>query len=154
MKALLTILMLACSVCSGQIQPIPVRVDHPSQPASPTLQTGLWNIGPMRQIDRSRYTETLADIEERIQENNVYRVAGDPTTSAHEMVHGINSNQRQNLGAGIDVFYMGKDKAWVLRLPNNITLGDVANRVPQGDRQTNTYDLYLVKARVSPWSWI
>lgn len=143
--------LLCCSVAYGQ--GYHSRLDASTQwmpvnKAPANTETGEVDCPPIRRIDRSRYPSKLADIEERMPENHIYRNERDIGNWAHETIHGINSRLRVELGAGIGCFYVGNGKAWRLRVPN-IKLPSVAKWVAPELRHEK-YQLYLVDSMKPP----
>lgn len=133
-----------------QQQLIPAYHDRPAKIAPADQETGELRTLPIRQLDRSRYTSWMANIEERMPEQHVYRVANDLSTSAHETIHGINSRLRNEIGAGVGAFYMGKDRVWIFRTPKT-TLSRVAARTPNNVRNNRTYPLYMQGQMQEAW---
>lgn len=71
---------------------------------------------------------------------------GGRMTEAHETTHGIHADLRNRAaGTRVNAFYVLDDRALYLREPN-VTLADVAARVPKKSRG-EVFDLYLVQQR-------
>jgi hypothetical protein len=72
----------------------------------------------------------------------------DKATQAHEATHAVNGDISQSVGQSYGAFYTGDGKCFVLSPAPNVTVGQVAQLVPQGKR-TSLYKLYLTGDRVT-----
>lgn len=106
------------------------------------------NFPKQKSVNNSNYGPVLTDIVEHLPSK--YGSEYDDrslTTTGHETLHGICSELRNYKASGRNMngFYCLNDKAAFIANPQ-ITIGDVAKRVPQSLRGSR-YQLYLVTAR-------
>jgi hypothetical protein len=87
-------------------------------------------------------SKTLADIESHMPDGHIYK-DNDKITWGHETTHGYHSKLRQKHKAFC--LYLLNDKCALIKQPN-ITLEDVANKIPQSLRG-RSYELYMVEQR-------
>lgn len=115
---------------------------EPIKPSKPEIKEPEWiNYPKIRNV--TNLGKVLSDVESHIRANNPYR-DNDLITSAHEQLHGINSdirNKYTNLGK-INAFYCLNDKAVIIKEPK-VTINAVANAIPFSIRD-DLYQLYLV----------
>lgn len=101
-----------------------------------------------KQRSVTRYSKILNDVESHIRPNHPYRDT-DKVTWAHETIHGINADIRNQQPEpwNKNAFYLLNNLAFVCEDPKNVTLRQVANTIPQKFRN-NIYDLYMVSQQL------
>lgn len=134
--------------------PLHPKLEEPQDNEKP-IQLTWTEYPPIRSFFDPNLGKVLSDIESHMPANHIYKFPNDKVTWAHETTHGINSNIRNKYQIHnairkvlflkrINGFYCLNNKAIIVTNPENVTMSDIARKIPQS-LQGDVYNLYFHK---------
>jgi hypothetical protein len=101
---------------------------------------------PLKVVRNPSLGAVLSDIESHMPDGHQYK-SSDLVNYAHECTHALNARLRDRK-PGKNAFYCLENKYILLDEPNT-TVRAIAAKIPKELRQSDTYDLYLIKQAAS-----